>query len=264
MAGQEDRHRLVAKLPVGHPAAVLVAGAQEHGHEVAAVRAPVTALADDLVDELVEPAHGTAVGEVRRQGHPVGDPVRPPETHRDLADHDVEGGADLLHLAGHLRPEEGLGHDPHREAHHLVVDVAHLLRPPLREHLLRLRHHHRAVGGDAVPVEGGLGEAPLPEPEVALAGQEAVAENGVHVAPEEAVLHELRAARDEHALDDVWMVDQAGRLAAEAHGHDVAVAPRAVFEEAEEIAGELGEVPDQQVPRGSGRAESGVHASHEA
>ena len=134
------------------------------------------------------------------------------------------------------------------------MDVALFLGAPACEHLLRLRHHHPAVGGDALAVEGGLGQPALAQPEVALAGEQAVSEDGVHVAPEEAVLLELRVARDEHVLDQIGVVDQAGGMAGQAQADHVAVAARAVLEEAQEVAREFGKVPEKQM---AGRARSG-------
>ena len=60
--------------------------------------------------------------------------------------------------------------------HHLVVSVAPLAVVPPREHLLGVAHHDLAVGIDAFAVEGGLREATLPPPEIAVTRHEAVAE----------------------------------------------------------------------------------------
>src|SRR5262249_39112227 len=55
-------------------------------------------------------------------------------------------------------------------------------------------------------------------------------------------------ARDERVLDEVGMVDEARGVVGQAQADHVAVAARAVLEETQQVAAELGEVPDQEVP----------------
>ena len=54
--GQKDRHRLVAHLTVGHPAAVafLVLRHQQHGQQIAAIAGRLAPLGDQAVDDRVE------------------------------------------------------------------------------------------------------------------------------------------------------------------------------------------------------------------
>ena len=63
------------------------------------------------------------------------------------------------------------------------------------------------VGGDAVAVERGLRQAPLPAPEVPLAREQPVAEHRPEH-PQKAVLLPEPVARDEHVLDEVRMADE--------------------------------------------------------
>ena len=57
MAGHEQRHDLVAELPVGHPpAALLVLGVQEHREQIAPVLAALAALGDDREEDPFQPA----------------------------------------------------------------------------------------------------------------------------------------------------------------------------------------------------------------
>ena len=54
MAGDEQGHQLVADLLLGHRRAVLVAGVEQHGQDVVAVRALGAALGDQLEHQLVD------------------------------------------------------------------------------------------------------------------------------------------------------------------------------------------------------------------
>jgi len=63
-------------------------------------------------------------------------------------------------------------------------------------------------------VEGGLGEAPLAEPELALTGEEAVAEQAAGE-PVARSLAEAAVVGDEHLFDDIGMLPS-GQDAAEA------------------------------------------------
>src|SRR5207248_7895613 len=75
--------------------------------------------------------------------------------------------------------EQRLADDAQREPHHLVVDVDRL-PAALRElfgALLGRAYHRGSEPRDPLPVEGRLGDAPLPLPEVALGREQAVAED---------------------------------------------------------------------------------------
>ena len=85
----------------------------------------------------------------------------------------------------------------------------------VRDQALGGGDHGRAVGGDAAAVEGRLHQAPLPQPEVAFAGEQAVAEDE-RVEPQGEVLDEVVVLRDEDFFDEVGMADQVDAAMAEA------------------------------------------------
>jgi hypothetical protein len=80
----------------------------------------------------------------------------------------------------------------------------------------------------------------LAEPEIALAGEQAVAEDGAHVAEEEGVLGVVAAAGDQHLLHHVGMGQEQGGVARQAEGGHVAIA-RGRGEEGQQVAAEIGE-----------------------
>ena len=59
MPGEEDGHRLVAHLRIGHPAAVfsslVIPGRQQHREEIAMIAAARPPLGDEAVDDGIEP-----------------------------------------------------------------------------------------------------------------------------------------------------------------------------------------------------------------
>jgi len=75
------------------------------------------------------------------------------------------------------------------------MHVTDLSIPPPVQHPLGPVDHHLAVGLDPVVMEGGRHQPALPKPEVALARQEPLSEDGLDVTPEEGVLGPPRRAR---------------------------------------------------------------------
>ena len=119
--------------------------------------------------------------------------------------------------------------------------VADLVVPPARDHPLAVLYHHLAVSGDALPVEGGLGEPPLASPEGALAGQEPVAQKteAYALAP---ALDEVAVVPDEYILDVVRVVQEVDGYVDEAQAHDIAVLSGAPGQENEMVPGVIQEV----------------------
>ncbi len=69
MTGEKERHHLVAHLLVRHPRArvLFVFGEQEHREQVAAIFIARAPLADDAVDDRVEPRARALEADDRRQ-----------------------------------------------------------------------------------------------------------------------------------------------------------------------------------------------------
>src|SRR6185503_21605 len=91
----------------------------------------------------------------------------------------------------------------------------------------------------------------LAEPEVPLAGEQAVAEDRGDVPEEERVFVEALVADRHHLFDEVGAAHHEPRPAAQAHRHDVPVVAGARGQEAEDVLPELREVPDEEM---AGRA----------
>ena len=202
VAGEEERHRLVAQLLVGHTPAValLVHGQEEHREQVAAVTASPPALLDDAVDDAVEPRacalEAAALRErqllqkLREREHQVAEEVH----------HLRERRADLVGVRLDVGVEERLADDRERESHHLFRDVERLAVAPARRSLGGELRHHARVGAYALPVEGGLGESPLAAVELALARQKPFAQETLG-ALQRAPLVEAAVVRDEDVAD---------------------------------------------------------------
>ena len=80
VSSQQDRHRLVAQLPVAHRAraAFVVARQEEHAEQIAAVPSVFPVLGDEPIDDLVKLAPGPGEAQGRRDGHVQ---EQPPERH---------------------------------------------------------------------------------------------------------------------------------------------------------------------------------------
>jgi hypothetical protein len=75
------------------------------------------------------------------------------------------------------------------------------------EHRARQRYHIRHVGQHARLQEGRLNESPLPQPELALAGGEAVAEHR-HEGTRAEVLDVVLGVGDQHLLDELGIAGE--------------------------------------------------------
>jgi len=70
--------------------------------------------------------------------------------------------------------EERLDDDLKRQSRHVARQVSSFTGLPTGYRSLRVLHHHIAVRADPLPVKGGLGQASLASPEVALAGYQTI------------------------------------------------------------------------------------------
>ena len=123
MAREQQRHHLVADLPLGHAGALLVARQEQHREQVAPILAR-RALADDAVDDVVEAAgrlrEPTVAGcrEPRRDEEAEAREAKVVE----VLDRGTQAG-DLLDAGRDVGVEEGPRDDPERQRRHLVVQV---------------------------------------------------------------------------------------------------------------------------------------------
>ena len=130
--GQEQRHRLITQLLVGHPAAVafVVHCHEQHRQQIAAILPRFPPLVDDAVDRLVQPLQRSPKTHRLRQRQlpqKVRDRIH---QRRKKIDQRRQRSADLIRLLLHLGIEQRLGDDGKREPHHLVMDIEHLVIGP--------------------------------------------------------------------------------------------------------------------------------------
>jgi hypothetical protein len=106
--------------------------------------------------------------------------------------------------------------------------------------------HGLAVGRDALAVERRLHEPSLAQPDIALGGEQPIPQKCSHQA-DAPTLDEVAVPFHEHFLDGVRVVDQETRERAQAHRYDVTILPSAPDIEAELIAVEIAEAPEEGV-----------------
>ena len=118
--------------------------------------------------------------------------------------------------------EEAFADDAQREQQHVVMHVARGARVPGARHLECVVADDGAVGGDAVAMEGGLGEAALAQVQRLFAGEQAVAEHKAGALHDDATVM-TRGVADEHLLDERGMVELEDMAAGSAEVNDIAV-----------------------------------------
>ena len=130
-------------------------------------------------------------------------------------------------------------------------------RQPARSRASGLHHRLRGRRQPLLP-EGRRHQPVLPLPQLAGAGQQAVAEQPRHVPPEKPVLGELGVPRRQHLLDHVRVVEQQRRGGwPQAQADDVAVLACHAGQQAEKIAAERRQAAEQPMPLRPRR-----HAAH--
>ena len=113
-------------------------------------------------------------------------------------------------VAADLGAEERAGHDLEGQPHHVGLDVARLPVFPGLQHPLGVLNHHICISGDAVAMERRLSQLALGAPEIALAGQETLAQGSPCIA-QPVMLDELAILRNQHFGDQIGMVEEENR-----------------------------------------------------
>ena len=130
----------------------------------------VAALLDHAVDDRVELRDGALEAAPLRRRQPLRRKGRKSSSGSETTASTASiASPDVVGVLADLGAEERLGDDLERQAHHVLVDVAHLAVAPLGGEARRVVDHDVAVGRDAIAMERRLRQAPLPPPEVALA-----------------------------------------------------------------------------------------------
>ena len=155
-----------------------------------------------------------------------------------------------------------LSHDIEGQTHHVLVDVADFAVAPRGRETRREIDHGAAVGRDAIAMKRRLGEPTLPAPEVPLAGEQPVTEDGAQGRLDEAVLQPELVPGDQDVLDQIRMADERHLQRAERNPDDVAVAIAHRPEESERIVQVRAQIADERQPRGSRRKGCLRHFRH--
>ena len=212
-----------------------IARAHQHREQVAALFAipapPVDRVPDGFI-ERVQTAAGAQIARRRRPGRHHPERFRPKD---DLVKHGERGAGQRVGPVADLHAEERLAHDLQRHVHHLGGHVDRLadlrVGAPIRQHRLGRAGHQRAEIGDALAMEGRLRQPPLPEPEIAVAGQQPVAGDGAQQVVLEGVLAVVAGVVLQDVLDAVRVADQIDGQRAERIAQHVAVLRRCALQE---------------------------------
>ena len=227
VAGHEDGDHLVAQLLVGHSlACFLVAGLHQHSQQVILVFVVTAPLVDDAQHDVVHRAHG-GQGAPVAQGRPAQGGVEGHlETKADVGQQHADSLAHGVHVGIQPGAEHGLADDGHGQAGQLFGDVERLAGVlslfPLRQHIQRAAGHDLAEAGDAAAVERRLHQPALAQPQVALAGEQAIA-GQLADDVEQVALDVIVVIVLENVLRAVGMVDLVERDVAQPVAGDVAV-----------------------------------------
>ena len=102
------------------------------------------------------------------------------------------------------------------------------------------------MSGDPLPAERRLSEPPLPQPKIAFAGQQSVAEDRP-IQPETKVFAEIPIIGDEYILDVIGVIEQQQRLWTKTNGHNVAVLAGTPSDKPKRVALVVGQVSPKKM-----------------
>src|SRR6266487_7206048 len=104
------------------------------------------------------------------------------------------------------------------------MNVARFAFAPALNHSLSAGDHRFGVSGYSVAMKGGLGQAPLAEPLLAFARQQAIAEKEAKWPPSPCpIFNKASILRDQHFFDVVWMVDYISVQMRDTHEDNITV-----------------------------------------
>ena len=255
MAGEHQRHQLVADLAVGEALPRLVADVEQQAEHVHPARVRARAAVGDLVeDDLVEhfargehlaPGRARAAQEAEREIDPV----------------ELEGPLEVLGrgrafagLVG-VEPEQGAHRDPHRQPPHPLVDVDDLAAAQHLDRRRRLVDHRLDRGGDLLAVEGGHHRRPGVVVVVVVDRQQAVAEQRDQVAEARLAPVEVLRVGDRHVVVGLRPEHEDDLGVEQAQGEDRPELFIAAEQDRQRVAGDLQRPGDGVAARA--RADSG-------
>ena len=186
---------------------------------------------DDRVEARARPLEAAGRGKRQSLEHASEGQEEPLEAGHRL----VERAADLLGIPFDVGVEQRPPDDRQRQPGHLRRDIDLLPVLPAVGGELRPGNHLVPVASDPILMEERLDQTPLPEMEVALAGQEPLAEKALRFL-QRAALHEAPRLGDEHFPHELGLADEIEALRADPRARDVAV------------GGELGQEPEWIAP----------------
>ena len=182
VAGEQQRHDLVAHVAVRQRLAGLVARVQEQAEDVLAAGAARPAVGDLAKDQAVEAAAGLPHARPRRArpAQHLQRVVARVEAQRGL---ELGGGVQASRpRAIGVQPEQRAHGDAQRQLARPRVEVEGLTGAHAREGGVRLGLHGRVGGFDALAVEGGQHDPARAAVEVAVDGEQPVAQQWHQVA----------------------------------------------------------------------------------
>jgi hypothetical protein len=211
MAGEQQRHRLVAQLPVAHRPAVFVARLHHPRQQILArAAAAPPPLLDHRRDQRVELADAGEKGAVGRRRQPFRECNDALEPSRQRLDAPINGASQSFDVPREFQIEEHAGDNAQGQPAHLRQQLARPFRLPAAQHRLRPLDDKRRIAFQPLRLERRRDQPVLPAPMLALAGQQTLAEKPTRVSPEERVLDERALLIDQYLLNQIGAVQQVG------------------------------------------------------
>ena len=200
-------------------------------------------LHDNVLKHLVKCARRAPEADVGRQREKAQD-ARPVQRIQKVFHDHVERIAHLPGLLQRIHAEQRFGDDFQGQMHHRFMQMKLLAVAPGMQHALGMRDHDGTILLHARHLKGWLRQAALAAPEVAVAGQQTLAEHAFQQA-RVVVLAEVGVIAAQDDFDVVRVEKEVVLHAQQTRAHDIAVTLLAGRNEPQRIA-QVGKIAADQ------------------
>src|SRR5215469_9211752 len=204
MPSQKEDQAFISHLLITHGLAILVSGLQEDGKDIIPLAGVTAPLVNEASQGLVQDLHSFVGAATARRGPAVWEW----QEHRgDLAHILCDGGHGCTKFVGfgkEVGGKERFADDTHGEIDHLLIEINDGTISPGLLQVFTVRSHHLGIAGDMARLERGSHELALVAVKIALATEDAIAEDRTNALPDDHAFVEVVGMFDQNTVHMFW------------------------------------------------------------
>jgi hypothetical protein len=209
-------------LPVIHGAVnFAIAGPHKHRENIVPVTRAISTPLNENINAFVEPFDGLSKPTIPGAGQPLGEISLPGTAGLDAPVYICQGIPNFMNFFSVINAAKGFRRNLKKKLHHFLVKITSFPIAPAVDLPLRKGNDGWPMHIHAFALERGLQKAPLPEPQLAIAHEQTVAEDRLVLTFEG--FGEVPVALHHHIFDIPWMSHNHDVFRAETERHKVAI-----------------------------------------